>query len=481
MPNDFVNPVILPKRVSKGKSVAQTKATATKKGEDIATDFTTVLNRSITDLRSTSDLSEAIRSLSDYDPTLSAAIFDFVEIANTPFAVTAYDPTTHEVDVEGTMAARSVIAQLDTLYDYSLGFSDKLSFQSLIETSLLEVITSGALANELVLNKAQLPERINVISYDTLRWKSGGDGTKYPVQTSQSGGDDVDLNLATFYVTEMHKYSARAYAQSMMSASLNTVFHFGEFLEEMRASVRRSGHVRITAQLITEKIAPLMPAEIRDDPKKSATWLNEIRSGVEKQLQDLNPDDALVAFDSVDFNMLKAEGEKSDYVPLMNALSGQLATALKTSPSILGLRINGSQSLSNTESLVFLKVANAIRRPLETNFSRALTLAVRLNGSESYVKFKFSPINLRPEDELEAFKVMRQDRIYKLLSEGFISDDEAAIELGTFPRPAGAPPLMGTGFARDGGIDAEKASPNADPQGKALQAGTPKKGGGKSQ
>ena len=68
------------------------------------------------------------------------------------------------------------------------------------------------------------------------------------------------------------------------------------------------------------------------------------------------------------------------------------------------------------------------------------------------------------------------------LSEGFLSDEEAAHELGTGPRDPGAPSLSGTGFMRgNSSIDATKASPNTDPQGNALQPGTPDKAGGESQ
>lgn len=131
---------------------------------------------------------------------------------------------------------------------------------------------------------------------------------------------------------------------------------------------------------------------------------------------------------------------------------------------------------------MFLKVARGIQRPIEEVMSRILTLAVRLYGVDAYVKFRFEGINLRPEDELEAFKTMKQDRVFNLLSEGFLTDEEAAHELGTGPRAPGAPPLSGTGFNRSsGGIDAEDASPNTDPQGNALQPDTPKKGGGESQ
>ena len=115
--------------------------------------------------------------------------------------------------------------------------------------------------------------------------------------------------------------------------------------------------------------------------------------------------------------------------------------------------------------------------------SRALTLGVRLFGQNAYVVFEFEPIDLRPENETEAFKTMKQARILEQLSIGLITDDEAFIHLGIEYAPPGYTPLSGTGFYQGSSSkeQAEKASPNSDPQGKALQSDAPKKGGGASQ
>jgi len=472
--------ITLPRKVPT-KAVADTSASATGKGDAIPRESLQSLNSSITALRARNDDIAAIRALDRQDGTLSAAIFSFVEVANNDFSVKAYDTTTHQFSEEGTQTARSVMASLDTLHDYSKGFADKRSIAGILETSLLEVITTGALAQELVLNKSRLPDRVNVIPYDTLSWVSRGDGTKYPQQESATG-DQISLDLATMFISELHKHANKAYATTMMSASLSSTFHFGEFIEEMRRAVRRQGHGRLTFTLDSEKVVAAAPDDVKGDPEKLQVWLEQIRSTVEDEVKNLAPEDSIVSYDSCKVDLVKAEGEKADYVPLMNALSGQLATSLKISPSILGLRINGSQSLSNTESLVFLKVARGIQRPVEENLSRLMTLAVRLFGSDVYVRFRFAPINLRPEDELEAFKTMKQARILTLLSEGFISDSQAADMLGTGPRPEGAPPLSGTFFMRgQKGIDVDKVSPNSDPQGRALQSDQPNKAGGESQ
>lgn len=479
--NDTKKTVVLPRSLA-AKATAAVPGSGTDRGNTLPRDTTNVLNTSIENLRATNNVPQALRELVSAEGTLSAAVFDFVEVAHSGITVTAYTTGTHLMDVEGTRMAESVVAAMDTLYDYTKGFSDKQTMDNVIGMSLLETVVTGGNAIELVLDKLRLPDRINVVNTDSLEWVSRGDGTKYPQQEAAGGGDPIKLDIPTFFVSDLHRFANKAYARSMMEPAINGSYNFQAFMEEVRKAVRRSGHGRLVVSLDSEKVIAAAPEEVQEDSKKLKKWMDEVRDTVVDVVNTMEPEDALVIYDSADVDLKKGEGEKADYVPLMNALSGALATSLKVSPSIIGLRINGSQSLSNTESLVFLKVARSIQRPVEDNLSRALTLAVRLYGFDVYVKVRFNPINLRPEDELEAFKTMQQNRIFNLLSEGFIDDDEAAVMLGTGPRPEGAPILMGTGFMRGvDSIDANDASPNGDPQGRALQSDQPENAGGDSQ
>jgi hypothetical protein len=141
------------------------------------------------------------------------------------------------------------------------------------------------------------------------------------------------------------------------------------------------------------------------------------------------------------------------------------------------MRIAGSQSLSNTESLVFIRNAQSLHRPVNEVMSRAFTLACRLFGADVYVEFRLNPINLRPEEELEAFKAMKQDNILEQLSLGFISDEEASLLLGTGFRPENAPQLSGT-FFHIRKTDPSNASLNNDPMGRSLQSDQPTSSGG---
>lgn len=483
MPGASQQPIVLPRTLV---ARAITESVFERAGADqiVPRDNRQQVNESITASRARNNLIGSIRDLYSREGTFSSAAFSFVEVALSGYSAKAYNTQTGQFDLAGSLMARQIIASFDTLFDYSVGYGDKASFHQLLEQSLLEVVLTSTLAQELVLNKSRFPEKIQTIPFETIEWKNVGSGPKARKipQQNRSQGDPVPLDVPTIFISELHRQANRAYSDSMLSAGVNNTFSYAEFVQEMRRAIRRQGHGRLTLVIGMEQVMAAMPEDIKADRDKLQAALDAVKTNIQESLKDINPEDALVMYDTVTPNLMKGEGEKSDYVPLIETLSGMLATSLKSNPSMLGLRLQGSQSLSNTESLVFLKIANAARRPVETNLSRILTLACRLFGADVYVRFAFDPINLRPDLELEAFKTMKQQRVMELLSEGFLTDDEAAWELGTGPRAPGSPPLAGTGFRRGSkGIDASDASPNDDPQGRALQSDNPKKAGGASQ
>jgi len=76
-------------------------------------------------------------------------------------------------------------------------------------------------------------------------------------------------------------------------------------------------------------------------------------------------------------------------------------------------------------------------------------------GQPVFVKFAYDDVNLKPELELESFKMVRQSRVTEQLSLGFISDLEASVQLtGTIP-PEGFKPLSETYF-KTGSVDTKQ-------------------------
>lgn len=439
------NQVALPRKVIASKARISDAGYSKEAGKDIRDSETSYLNSSINTLRKVDPI-KAIRALSRHNGVFSTAVHSYVQLAMSGYVLTGYAAGTNSYDEAITQAATSIAASTDTLYDYTLGYSDKQGINGALETMLKEVVQTGAASAELVLNKWRLPEKILPVPVTSLQWKTKKDG-RYPEQLPSEGGDAIPLDIPTFFYAATHQQSDSVFARSPMEAALQTVFVFGEFIEDVYRILRKSGHSRMVVTLIQEEINKGIPQTIMDDPEKVQAYLEQVRGQVETIISGLEPDEALVTFDSAKVEILRTAGEKADYTALMDNFSGMLATSLKSMPSTLGLRISGSQSLSNTESLIFLKMVTAIQAPVEVIMSRIFTLSTRLlTGTDGYVKFKFNPVDIRPESELSAHRSVDTQNILRKLSLGFITDEEAAHLLGTGPRPAGAPPLSGTMF-----------------------------------
>jgi hypothetical protein len=221
-----------------------------------------------------------------------------------------------------------------------------------------------------------------------------------------------------------------------------------EFINDLRRVVKRAVHPRMIASLAEETIRKHIPAEIAHDPEKVKAYMDGIVTEIQSMVNGLNPEEALVAYDTISWDILNNGNAtlSDEYKVMTEIINAKVSTGAKALPSILG-HGSGSQNVASSETLLFMKNAEgAITRKLNEIYSRALTLAVRLFGQDVYVEFRYAPIDLRPEGELEAFKSQKQSRILELLSIGQMTDEEASLELtGRLP-PAGAPKLSGTFF-----------------------------------
>ena len=208
------NKVVLPKGVKNARR-SQSLAEQFPKGTQIpgARQIGEVVGTTVRSFRASGRIVEAIRMLSRIDGTVSTAIFDLVEVANSGLKVRAYQSGTHQYFPEAGQLARSLLAAMDTLYDYTGGYADQDPIATLIETALLESAITGACCGELVLNRQRLPQRLHIVPFDWLRWKANGKNGKYPVQVNS--GREIDLNIPNFWVATTHKQATTAYPNTL--------------------------------------------------------------------------------------------------------------------------------------------------------------------------------------------------------------------------------------------------------------------------
>lgn len=399
----------------------------------------------IAQLSRTGGTREVLRELGHASPNLSAAIAAHLRTAITR----RYTATAKNIDGtfnrEATSAINQLLARMDALPDFSEGFARPNTLRSNSESLGKELALYGSMCAELVLDDALLPSRIQPISTTSIEWRPKGDRL-IPVQVV--GGDEFILDEATFFYSSLDQELMEAYSSSPFESAIKPTFFTEKLMADITRVIHRALHPRVEVTLDEESIRKYAPPEALHDPDKLEEYIESVITSVENAVNNLNPEDALVHFDNIVVKMLN-NGNISlsrELETLENMGDSMLSTGTKTPPTVLGHH-KSSSNVSSTEALLFLKqVEGSLQFKLNEMYSRILTLAVRLVGFDCYVEFKYEPINLRPDMELEAFRAQKQSRVLELLSLGLMTDEQASLELtGDLP-PEDYTPLSGTFF-----------------------------------
>ena len=421
---------------------------------------------------STSDL---VRKLIKASPDLSAAVYSAIRMAvSGKYKVLArnLDGT---INPEGTKIVQQLARRFDLLGG-PLKSNDYVSFRSASESMAQEIFIEGAMAVEVILGPNRLPEGIRPISTKNIEFKYKG---KRKVPFQKVGQEEVSLDVPTFFYSSLDQDLQRAYSDSPLQSALQPAQASQDFQNDLRRVFRRAIHPRLRAKIKTEEWMKSIPPEVKHDVDKLTAHIAAEVAAIKATLDGLNPEDAIIAFDIVEFDYMTGGNNSlsDEYTVLGDSINSKSAAGAKTMPTVLGHGV-GSQNIASTESMLFVKaVEGAVQFKLNEIFSRALTVAVRLYGVDAVVDFQYAQVDLRPELELEAFRAMRQSRVLELLSLGLIPDEEASIELtGTLP-PVGMKPLSGTMFtfnkpdpAQNGAENSNTSALNQD-----LNPDTPKK------
>ena len=392
--------------------------------------------------QSTRDL---VRTLAQASPDLSAAQNAYLRTGITNSYTVRARNMDGTINPEATKLANELVSRFDVLPDYSNGFSGVLSLQSISESLAKELFMYGAMAGELVLGKDLLPQRIQPISVTSIEFYPDDDGFS-PVQSV--GGEEINLDIPTFFYISLDQDLKEAYASSLVESAIQPTLFSEQFLADIRRVVRKAVHPRMKVEIKEENFRKYAPLEVQHSTEAMQDYYASIIADIEAKVNALEPEDALVFMDTVKVD-LENNGNislSSEYKTLEAMANAKMATGAKVMPSMLGHN-TGSTNIASTETLIFMKSAEgAIRSKLNEFYSKIMTLAVRLFGLDVTVEFKYAPIDLRPESELEAFKALKQSRVLELLSLGLLSDEEASIELTGYLPPEGYKPLTGTMF-----------------------------------
>lgn len=404
-------------------------------------------NKDITDYRTGADSRQVIRDFSRSDPNLSAAVTAYIRTGITSGYTAIARNLDGTVNPEATQVLAQIIARMNVLNDYTIGFDDGRSIRSLSESWAREIFTMGAMCGELVLDKLRLPSHIHPIASSQVRLYPSTDAKKL-VPKQYLAGQYIDLDVPTFFMVTLDEELTDPYPISPIEPAIQAVLASAEFLNDMRRIVKKAIHPRVVVTIEEEKFKKNIPLEFQNDTTAINTYMASVVSDLETKMQGLKPEEAIIMFDTMGISVVDHGNTNlsNEYEVIQGMFDARVASGAKTLPTILG-KSDGTSNTASAEVLVFLKfVEGTVWAKLNEMFSKMFTLAVRLLGNDVYVEFRYNEIDLKPASELESFKAMKQSRMLALLSLGLITDEEASIQLtGQLP-PAGAPKLSGTNF-----------------------------------
>lgn len=369
---------------------------------------------------------ELIKLLVENSPDASQAASSIARVAITDsYSVVAYN-LDGTINIPATVAAATLANRLDKLRPNYTNYNIPNDFRALSERAIKQMCITGSFGSELVLGKGKIPEKINIFSTLKIKYEERN-GVVVPY--FQQNGQTYYLDSPLVIIEDLDQDVDTLFSSSPYSAAIQPILADFEFINDLRRAFSKANLPRPTAKILTEKIKEAIPTEIKIDPVKYKAYMDEIIESVRSTMNDLRPEDALVYHDIIEVDHLSA-GNISSHNAVKEhkeLLNGKVASGLQTLPSILGRGANSTTS--STEAMLYLRAAEGVQEKLNHMFSQHLTVGVRLFGHECYVEFSYADPDLRPKLELETFRTQKQSRIRELLSDGWISDEEASIML----------------------------------------------------
>lgn len=406
-----------------------------------------LVNTDILSYRNGRDTPTVTRDFVASSPELSSAVYTSIRIGIPENYAAVARNMDGSFNGDATNLLQQLLTRFDVVGNYEDGFSGTWSLKSVAEALARELQIYGSMGCEVVLGKDRLPARLQPISTTQIKFIPDGKMLK-PIQ--EIGQDKIDLDVPTFFYASLDQDLLNPYSTSPLEPALKAVIFAESFINDLQKILGKVIHPRQKVRIDEEKFRKNMSPEAQVDEKAAREEMSALLSEIENKINNLNPEDALVYFDSLGFEVENAasSGLSDEYTVLREIANGRLASGAKTMPSVLGISAGqASSNIASTEAAIYLKsVDSVIRQKLNEMFSRMLTLSLRLFGLDVYVEFRYAALSLRSEPELEAFLQTRQMRILEQLSLGLISDEEASLILtGKLP-PAGYVPKSGTMF-----------------------------------
>lgn len=374
----------------------------------------------------TASLEDLMDTFMDAHPDVSFAIWNFLRLAVGDFNVKVYKIGNgkNERDESAEEALNILIQRLEL--PSVMNFESSRSIRKVLNQLTLSVVTRGAAATELILT----PGNDDVAFIATV--DPGSVEFKFEQDRFVPYQDEgkISLDIPTFLYEGLDEKIDNPYGRGPLYGAIGMIMFQLQVLNDLKAVIHNQGYPRLDIKIVEEVLLKRMPIAIRNNEKEKTKWLNSKLTEIITMYNNLEPDDTFVHFDSLEIGTVgggKGGGAMIDPEKLFGVIDSLIMAGLKTVSTILGRRTNGNtESFAKLEIKLYMKGVEAIQEVVERIMSRALTLALNIQGKQGLVEFKFKPVEIRTELEQAQFEQIHLQNIAYKRDQGWIDQDEAS-------------------------------------------------------
>lgn len=417
--------------------------------------------------RTSQDSNELLQNLFRQDPDCSAAVNAYLTVSDTKMVYYAVDAE-GQISQEGTKTLEYLINRITYRNDYTLNYQMKPSLSAIREELKYMCLLRGGVGAELVFDKTLQPKEIRNVDMHFVEWTETKNGEFKPVQKTDESGEEVSLDVPTFFTAFFRRDPTSPYTYSFFVSAINVIAARQQIINDLYRIMRVTGFPRIDITVLEEVIRNNMPADVKNDPEKSRDYINTIIRNVANSFSEVKPQQPIAHTDAITAKMLndKAPGSSLQITEVIDTLNAQNQAAMKVVSAVLGRGSSGVNTAS-VEAKVFADNAAALNKPIDHLLEEIFTLALRMNGFDGKAVMYSKGVDLRPELELENQLTMRQARLMEQLSLGIITDLEFHLYMNDRVPTGQISQLSGTNFQATK-INTSDTSSNTDPLGRSL-------------
>lgn len=418
------------------------------------------------DNRISTNSNELLQDLFKQDPDCSAAVNAYLTSSDTPMVYYALD-SNGEISEDGTKTLTYLIEKVTSRNDYTLNYQMKSSLSSIREELKYMLLLRGAAGAELVFDKTLQPKEIRNVDMLYVQWTESKNGEYKPIQKTQESGEEVSLDVPTFFTTFFRRDPTSVYSYSYFVSAINVIAARQQVINDLYRIMNITGFPRIDITVLEEVIKKNAPADVQANPDKYRQYITSTVQRIANSFSAVKPQQPLAHTDSVEVKMIndKNPGGSLQIAEVIDTLNAQNQAAMKVVSAVLGRGTSGVNTAS-VEAKVFADNASELNKPVDYLLSELFTLALRMTGFDGKAIMYSREVELRSATELENQLTMRQARLLEQLSLGIIDDITFYIEMWG-KVPANPSKLSGTNFQATK-INTSDTTSNTDPLGRSL-------------